>query len=31
VVVVSYSSINGSIANNSPAGAPVKLFVSHIS
>jgi hypothetical protein len=30
-VVVSYSSINGSIANNSPAGAPVKLFVSHIS
>jgi hypothetical protein len=30
-VVVSYSSINGSIANNSPAAAPVKLFVSHIS
>jgi hypothetical protein len=30
-LVVSYSSINGSIANNSPAGAPVRLFVSHIS
>jgi Right handed beta helix region len=30
-LVVSYSSINGSIANNSPAGAPVKLFVHHIS
>jgi len=30
-VTISYSSINGSIANNSPAGAPVKLFVSHIS
>lgn len=30
-LVVSYSSINGSISNNSPAAAPVKLFVHHIS
>jgi hypothetical protein len=30
-LVISYSSINGSIANNSPAAAPVKLFVHHIS
>jgi hypothetical protein len=30
-VTISYAAINGSIANNSPAAAPVKLFVSHIS